>query len=86
MDLRTYLKTTSTTQAAFAEKLHVSQGTVAHWLCNRVRVPAERLLDIEQATDGQVTAQEMRQDLAPLFCPRAPGGAPLPPLGCLPGT
>jgi DNA-binding transcriptional regulator YdaS (Cro superfamily) len=70
MDLRTYLKTT--TQAAFAEQLHVTQGTIAHWLAGRVVIPLERCPAIEQATEGAVT----RHDLRPDFFGPAPGVEP----------
>jgi DNA-binding transcriptional regulator YdaS (Cro superfamily) len=74
MNLRTYLH--GTTQAALAAELDVSQGTIAHWIAGRVRVPAERCRAIEAATDGAVTIHDLRPDI---FGP-APGVPPvLPP-------
>ena len=70
MELRTYLKTT--TQAAFAESLDVSQGTISHWLAGRVQVPLERCPAIERVTEGAVT----RYDLRPDFFGPAPGVPP----------
>lgn len=63
MDLKTYLETTQTTQAAFAKQLSCSQGLVGQWLSGLQRITAERAVQIEQATAGAVTAAELRPDL-----------------------
>lgn len=68
MDLRTYLSKTKTTQLALAIRLDRTQGAVSQWL--RKRVPAELVLQIERATDGQVTRQELRPDLYPAEKPK----------------
>lgn len=63
MDLRTYIEKLSGGQTEFARKLGVSQGLVWQWLDGRTRVTAERAVEIETATAGEVTRQELRPDL-----------------------
>lgn len=63
MDLKTYLTTSKKTQQQFAVALDVSQGLVWQWLNGVTRVTAERCLDIEKATDGQVTRYDLRPDI-----------------------
>lgn len=46
-----------------AKKLKVEQCTVSAW--RRRGIPAERVLEIERATDGQVKRTELRPDLYP---------------------
>ena len=58
MNLSQYLATT--TQAAFAGQFGVTQAAVSQWL---KKVPAERVMEIERKTFGQVTRYEMRPDL-----------------------
>lgn len=50
---------------ALAEKLGVRQSVVSNWRTRGTspRVPAERCIAIEQATDGAVTRQELRPDV-----------------------
>lgn len=64
MDLKTYLSEHSITQAAFAKRLHVTQGAVSAWVGGRV--PPIRVLQIEQATGGAVMRHELRPDLYPV--------------------
>jgi DNA-binding transcriptional regulator YdaS (Cro superfamily) len=66
MDLKTYLALPENTQEALAAKLNppATQGAVSQWL-KAGRVPSERVLQVEAATDGQVTRHEMRPDLYP---------------------
>lgn len=47
-------------QAALAAKVGVKQQHVWNWLNRGGEVPAEHCPAIEQATDGQVTRQELR--------------------------
>jgi transcriptional regulator with XRE-family HTH domain len=61
MNLTDYLQTT--TQAEFAKRLGVTQGLVTHWVNGRTRITAERAVQIEQVTDGQVTRHELRPDI-----------------------
>lgn len=50
-------------QAALAELLDVSENAVSKWVSGRMRITAERAVQIEQATDGQVTRYEIRPDV-----------------------
>ena len=50
-------------QTALAKAMQVSQGLVWQWCAGRLRVPAERCGQIEQATDGKVTRCELRPDV-----------------------
>ncbi len=61
MDLKSYLNTT--TQTEFAQRLGVTQGLIYQWINGRTRITAERCIEIEYATHGIVTRQELRPDL-----------------------
>ncbi len=50
------------TQRKLAEILGVSTQAISKW---HRRIPAERVLDIESATGGEVSRQELRPDLYP---------------------
>lgn len=54
-------------QSALARALGVSPQAVNQWL--KSKVPAERVLDIEAATSGQVTRHDLRPDIYPLDDP-----------------
>lgn len=47
---------------ALARKVGVSQSAVSNWSA-RGRVPAERCVAIEKATDGNVTRHDLRPDI-----------------------
>lgn len=49
-------------QDKLAEKLNVTKQAVTKW---RRKVPAERVLGIEEATGGAVTRHDLRPDLYP---------------------
>jgi len=51
-------------QAMLAEILKVTPATVSQWRCGIRKVPMERCSEIECATKGQVTCEELRPDLA----------------------
>lgn len=51
------------TQAALAEAVGVTQPSVAHWVKGRVRIPAERCIQIELATQGAITRYDLRPDV-----------------------
>ena len=53
------------TQAALAKALHVSPSHIWNWRHRDKKVPAEKVLSIEAATDGKVTRHELRPDLYP---------------------
>lgn len=61
MKLKNYLE--ETTQAELADDLKVTQGAISQWLSSRI--PAERVLQIEKATNFAVKRHEMRPDLYP---------------------
>jgi DNA-binding transcriptional regulator YdaS (Cro superfamily) len=50
---------------ALAEKLGVGQSVVSNWRTrgDEPRVPAERCIAIEQATNGDVTRYDLRPDV-----------------------
>jgi DNA-binding transcriptional regulator YdaS (Cro superfamily) len=63
MDLDTYLSNKKETGVELAQKLGVSPVLVSQWR-NGVRdVPAERCPDIEAATGGAITCEELRPDV-----------------------
>jgi DNA-binding transcriptional regulator YdaS (Cro superfamily) len=49
-------------QAKLARACAVAQGHVAMWVI-RQKVPADKVLKIEQATAGKVTRHELRSDI-----------------------
>lgn len=65
MNLRTYLESNDITQSAFAARLGVTQGLVWQWLEKRTTITAERAIQIEAATEGQVRRHDLRPDLYP---------------------
>lgn len=64
MDILTYLKTAGCTQADFARRLMVTPAYINQIIGGVRRVPAERCSEIERATGGLVTCEELRPDLA----------------------
>ena len=50
-------------QKALADEMGVTKQAVHKW---RRKVPAERVIDIERATNGQVPRHELRPDLYPI--------------------
>ncbi|HGO6078326.1 TPA: transcriptional regulator [Burkholderia cenocepacia] len=51
-------------QSALARKLGCTPQAVSK-MCSTGRVPAERVLPVEAATEGRVTRHELRPDLYP---------------------
>lgn len=51
-------------QSALAQKLGVTPPTVNQWINGSRQVPAERCPLIEVATDGDVTCEQLRPDVA----------------------
>lgn len=52
-------------QSALARKLGCTPQAVSK-MCSTGRVPAERVLAIENATEGAITRHELRPDLYPV--------------------
>lgn len=77
MKLRTYLLRRAISQGQFAAALGVTQPAVQHWLTGRLKISAERAMQIERLTHGEVRAAELRPDLP------WPDSPPLPPEGGL---
>jgi DNA-binding transcriptional regulator YdaS (Cro superfamily) len=50
-------------QAHLALDLGVDPSLVTHWLKGRKRITAERAVQIERATGGLVTREELRPDI-----------------------
>jgi len=48
---------------SLAQKIDVTAPTVHQWITGERRVPAERCIDIEDATSGLVTAERLRPDI-----------------------
>lgn len=65
MDLKTYLATAS--QTRLADELGVTQGAVWQWANGRASISVERCIQIERATGGAVTCEELRPDRASDF-------------------
>jgi len=61
MNLDAYTKIHGQTGAA--RLLGVSQGLVWQWLHGETKITAERAIDIETKTAGEITRQELRPDL-----------------------
>ena len=61
-ELKKYCETYGN-QKALADACGVTPQAVTKWLR---RVPSERVLAIEEATDGKITRHELRPDLYPL--------------------
>lgn len=65
MDIPQYLEKSGIHQAEFARRLGVSPGLVWQWLNGETKITAERAVQIEEATGGDVTCEDVRPDL---FC------------------
>ena len=70
MELRTYINAwpryeRRRVRQDIAQRLGITESAVRHWANGVRRVPAERVLTIEQVTGGQVTRYELRPDIYP---------------------
>lgn len=63
MDIKAYLGKHQLSQEQFAKQIGVSQGLVWQWIEGRTRITAERAVEIEDKTDGEITRQALRPDL-----------------------
>lgn len=52
-------------QAELARRIGKQQAHVWNWLHRDNKIPAESVLEIERATEGEVTRHELRPDLYP---------------------
>ena len=62
-------------QAALAGVLNVTPGAVNQWVTTHRPIPAERCPDIERATNGAVTREELRPDVDWAVLRASPVGA-----------
>lgn len=62
MELRQYLQTEGRAKL-LASELGVPEPTVSQWKNGHRRVPADWCIDIERATGGLVTCEELRPDV-----------------------
>lgn len=58
-----YLTQACVTQADFASQLEVTPGLVSQWLSGKTAITAERAIQIEEVTDGEITRAMLRPDL-----------------------
>ena len=65
MNIKAYLKKHEMSQADFAKKMAVTQGLVWQWLNGHTKVTAERAVEIERCTAGEITRHDLRPDLFP---------------------
>jgi DNA-binding transcriptional regulator YdaS (Cro superfamily) len=64
MDLKTYLESNAITQKEFAKLIDVHESMISQWINGVRSVPAERCSEIERASGGAVTCEDLRPDLA----------------------
>lgn len=63
MQLAEYLRKTGRSQQMLATELGVSQGLISQYMGGQLAMSAERAMEIEKLTQGQVCARELRPDL-----------------------
>ncbi len=63
MDIPAYLAAKDLSQEEFAKQIGVSQGLVWQWIGGRTRITAERAVEIEEKTHGEIRRHELRPDL-----------------------
>ena len=56
-------------QTALGRLIDEDQRTIWSWLNVTKKTPAEKVLDIEKAVEGQVTRHELRSDIYPVEQP-----------------
>ena len=69
MDLKTYFQTHK--QVDLARRLGVTPGAVHQWVTGATVLTAERAIEIEKATQGAVTCEELRPDVDWAYLRRA---------------
>ena len=63
MNISKYLETKGLSQEVFAKQIGVSQGLVWQWLGGRTRITAERAVELEKKTGGEITRYDLRPDI-----------------------
>lgn len=64
MNLKSYVTQRHGLASDLAKSLAVTPVTVYEWVHAKKRVPAERCPEIERLTEGAVTCEDLRPDLA----------------------
>lgn len=59
-------------QSALARHLGITHQAVQSW-CSRNKIPAERVIQVEQIINGKITRHELRPDLYPIEAPSKRG-------------
>lgn len=62
MTLIEYFNTHSISKADFAKLIDVSAGMLSQWISGHRPISPEKCVAIEQATNGEVTRKDMRED------------------------
>jgi DNA-binding transcriptional regulator YdaS (Cro superfamily) len=62
-NLKVLLQRRGMNLASLADLLGVTRGTVTRW--GQGRLPPERAIEIEKATDGSISRSDLRPDLWP---------------------
>jgi DNA-binding transcriptional regulator YdaS (Cro superfamily) len=63
MNIREYLKNNELTQIAFAHLVGVTQGMVHQWISGHRKVSLKFAVKIEEVTQGEILASDLRPDL-----------------------
>ena len=63
MKIPEYMALKRLNQTEFAKLIGCTQGAISHWLQGRAVISAENAVAIEHATDGIITAHDLRPDL-----------------------
>lgn len=63
MNLKSYVAKKRGMAALLGRAIDVTPVLISQWASGKRPVPAERCPEIEKATDGQVTCEEMRPDV-----------------------
>lgn len=63
MNIAGYLKKHRLSQEDFAKRVGVTQGLVWQWIKGRTRITAERAIEIENLTGGEVSRHDCRPDI-----------------------
>jgi len=64
MDLQAYLTEEHGRASALAKRLEISPVLISQWASGVRKVPLERCVEIEKATERAVTCEELRPDQA----------------------
>lgn len=63
MTIRDYLTEEGITAAEFGRRINVSRSQMIRYITGERRIPAERAIEIERASDGKIRREELRPDL-----------------------